>query len=270
MSLSLGAWHPLATRAARRSSDWVDLQWSHIVAALRRVAPRARGRLLDVGCGDKPYEPIFLPHVTEYVGVEQETTFTATAAAHKARRPDVLYDGARLPFEDRTFDTVLSVQVLEHTPRPQALVLEMSRVLKDEGVLILSAPFTARLHEQPHDYFRYTPHGLAALTAAADLEIVEVLAQGSLWSVLGHKLNSYLTLRVARVAGLAQALGKLSHENVAGQVRPRLWTLPVVGPAVVAVAAGARLLDRLAPEPEEALGFVAVARRVSRAGAPRG
>jgi SAM-dependent methyltransferase len=250
------------SRAARRVSDWVDLQWSLIVDQLEKVAPRAHGRLLDVGCGDRPYEPIFLPHVTEYIGIEHEATFAATAASGNARKPDLQYDGQRLPFEDRTFDTVLNVQVLEHTPHPKELVFEMARVLKDSGVLILSAPFTARLHEQPHDYFRYTPHGLKVLCAEAGLEIVEVLAQGSLWSVLGHKLNSYLALRVGRLGGLAQQMGKLPHEGASVE-RPRYWTLPVVGLVMVGVAASARVLDRLAPEPEEALGFLIVARRAA-------
>lgn len=247
----------------RQASDWIDLQWSLVVARLAEVAPRARGRLLDVGCGDKPYEAMFRPYVTEYVGIEHGDTFSATSASGRPRKPDLVYDGARLPFEDRSFDTVLNIQVLEHTPHPKELVIEMGRVLKDDGVLILSAPFQFRLHEQPHDYFRYSPHGLRALCAAAELEIVDVLPLGGLWSVIGQKLNSYLAFRVARLSGFAQALGKLSHEGTA--VAPaRLWTLPLVGPATVAVAAAARVLDHVAPEPDEALGFVIVARRVSR------
>ena len=251
---------PALRRAARRASDWVDLQWSLVVRVLERVAPQARGRLLDVGCGEKPYEHIFLPYVTEYLGIEHEASFVDTAAWCRDRKPDHLYDGKRLPFEDRSFDTVLSVQVLEHTPHPAALMSEMGRVLKDDGVLILSAPFQFRLHEEPHDYFRYSPHGLGTLCADVGLEIVEVHSQGSLWSVLGHKLNSYLAFRVARVGSLAQSMGKLPHEPPSVE-RPRLWTLPLVAPAMLGVAGAARVMDRLLPDPEEALGFLVVARR---------
>jgi SAM-dependent methyltransferase len=247
-------------RVARHTSDWVDLQWSLIIDLLRRVAPQARGRLLDVGCGQKPYEDLFRPYVSEYLGIEQEESFTATASSLDDRGPELLYDGRRLPFEDGTFDTVLSVQVLEHTPRPAELVAEMARVLKEGGILILSAPFQFRLHEEPHDYFRFSPHGLRTLCDRVGLEIVEVHAQGSLWSVLGHKLNSYLALRVARGSGLAQSMGKLGHEKVAA-ARPRLWTLPFVAPAMIGVAGAARVLDRVLAEPDEALGFVVVARR---------
>lgn len=252
---------PILGRAAKAASDWVDLQWALVVLLLERVAPQAHGRLLDVGCGDKPYEQLFLPYVSEYVGIEAEESFTSTQASHSARKPDLLYDGRRLPFDDRSFDTVLSVQVLEHTPRPAALVSEMARVLKDDGVLILSAPFQFRLHEQPHDYFRYTPHGLRALCAEAGLAVLEVHNQGSLWSVLAHKLNSYLAFQVARVGGLAQRLGKLPHEPPS-TTPPRLWTLPLVAPMMLGLSGSARIMDRLLPDPEEALGFLIVARRV--------
>jgi SAM-dependent methyltransferase len=267
-----------ATQLLRRTSDWVDLQLSQILGLLRWVAPQARGRLLDVGCGEKPYETLFRPYVTEYIGVEYRETFELTAAAARAADtapktgpeksgPDVYYSGDRLPFPDRSFDTVLSVQVLEHTPRPGQLVAEMGRVLADDGLLILSVPFQFRLHEEPHDYFRYTPHGLRQLCADAGLEVTHVEQQGSLWSLLGHKLNTYLAFRVALMGGLAQGLGKLGHEKATLQ-RPRYWTLPWVAPSMLGIALGARVLDRVLFDPKEALGFLVVARHRSGAAAP--
>jgi SAM-dependent methyltransferase len=242
----------------RRCADWVDLQWSVLERSLRAVAPRARGRLLDVGCGDKAYEPWFRPFVRSYIGVEHASTFAGTAAGARGG-PDVIYDGPTLPFRDGAFDTVLSVQVLEHTPRPAALMAEMRRVLAPDGILILTAPFLFRLHEQPHDYFRYSPHGLRQLCADVGLEVFETVPQGSLWTVLGHKLNSYLALRVARIGQLAQRMGKLPHEAPQDE-GVRWWTLPVVGPSIVSIAAGARLLDGLLPDPEESLGYLVLAR----------
>jgi SAM-dependent methyltransferase len=251
---------PLPRRVVRRISDWVDLQWSLLIQLLERVAPQAHGRLLDVGCGEKPYEPIFRPYVTEYVGIEHEASFNSTAASHSSRKPDFLYDGRRLPFEDRSFDTILNVQVLEHTPQPAALVAEMARVMTEDGVLILSAPFQFRLHEEPHDYFRYSPHGLRALCDQAGLEVVEVHSQGGLWTVLAHKLNCYLAFNVARMGHLAQSMGKMTHEGPT-PVRVRLWTLPLVAPTMLCLAGAARLMDRLQADREETLGFLIVARR---------
>jgi SAM-dependent methyltransferase len=198
--------------------------------------------------------------VTEYVGVEHEATFTATDASSRAVKPDVLYDGTRLPFDSESFDTVLSVQVLEHTPKPNELLAEMARVLKPDGILILSAPFSFRLHEEPHDYFRYSPHGLRVMCEAAGLEVTETRAQGNLWSLLGHKLNTFLAFRVGALQGLAQSMGKLGHEETRkGKVR--YWTLPVVAPMMGCVSAAARVMDWAVPDTTEALGYLVLARR---------
>jgi SAM-dependent methyltransferase len=250
-----------AQQVVRAASDWVDLQWSFIVADLKAVAPLARGRMLDVGCGDKPYESFFRPYITEYIGIEHEATFAETNAS-KRGRPDAVYDGRTLPFPDASFDTVMSVQVLEHTPDPQRLIDEMARVLRRDGTLILNAPFSFRLHEEPHDYFRYSPHGLRVLLAHAGLEIAELRGQGRLFSVLAHKLNTFLAFRVGRLEGLTQAIGKLGHEQQAVKA-PRYWALPPVLTAMVTLSAGARVLDRVFPEPSEALSFLIVARRAS-------
>ena len=244
----------------RITSDWVDLQWSVLVASLKQVAPRARGRLLDVGCGNKPYEEYFRPYVSEYLGIEHEATFVVTSAGNGARRPDILYDGAKLPFPDRSFDTVLNVQVLEHTPNPSRLMCEISRVLRDDGLLILVAPFQFRLHEQPHDYFRYSSHGLRHLCEEAGLEVLETHPQGGMWSVIGHKLNSYLAFRIARIGSRAQDMGKLGHERKLEEGM-RIWTLPFVGVSMLSVALAARLLDRILVEPDEVMNFMILARR---------
>ncbi len=182
-------------RFLRGVSDWVDLQWSLLYRALEAVAPRAHGRLLDVGCGQKQFELIFRPHVDEYLGIEHQAIFEATAG----------------------------------------------------------------LHEEPHDYFRFTPHGLRVLLSEAGLAIEHIEQVGSLWSLLAHKLNSYLAFRVARIGRTAQQLGKLGHEFPA-QHRPRLWALPFIVPAIVGVAATARFMDRIFFDREEAFGFVVVAR----------
>jgi SAM-dependent methyltransferase len=187
-------------------------------------------------------------------------TFAKTSASGRGR-PDFYYDGVRLPFDDASFDTVLSVEVLEHTPEPQRLIGEMARVLKPDGTLILSAPFSFRLHEEPHDYFRYTSHGMREMLSKAGMESVEQWAQGALWSVVAHKLNSYLALRVAHLESLGQALGKVGHEGEATH-SVRYWTVPFVVPTMVALSATARLLDGVLPERVEAHGFTTIARHV--------
>lgn len=248
-------------RLKTAAAGWVDLESALLRDALREVAPMAHGRLLDVGCGEKPYEEIFRAHVTEYVGVEYRDTFAETAASTtttNGKGPDHYYDGKRMPFEDGAFDTVVSFQVLEHTPDPEGLLREMARVSKKGGLLILTAPFSFRLHEEPHDYFRFTPHGLRFLCEKVGYDVRTVTARGSLWSLIGHKLNTFLAYDVAGARAAAMDAGSGRQEkSEAGKTR--LWTLPFVAPAMIGIGAMARVLDRAANVPTETLGYVVIA-----------
>ena len=252
----------VADKLKAAAANWVDLESALLRDALREAAPLARGRLLDVGCGEKPYEEIFRPHVKEYVGVEYRDTFTETAAAdaQRGRGPDFYYDGKRLPFDDGAFDTVVSFQVLEHTPDPEGLVREMARVLKKDGLLILTAPFSFRLHEEPHDYFRFTPHGLRFLCEKAGFSVRSITARGSLWSLLGHKLTPVIAFDVAGARAAAMDAGSSRQEKSANG-KTRVWTLPLVAPAMIGIAGMARLLDRAANVPTETLGYVVIAKK---------
>lgn len=250
----------VARRTARAGADFVDLYLYWLTRSLREVAPRTRGRLLDVGCGDRRFEPIFSPFIEEYVGVEHEAVFATTNASTRSAGATLLYDGKHLPFDASSFDTVISTEVLEHTPDPAALVAEMARVLRPDGTLIITTPFAMRLHEEPYDYFRFTPHGLSSLVGRTGLAVKDTLAFGGVFSVVGHKLNSYLAIRLGRLQGLGQALGKAGHEPTE-RGGPRWWLLPVVAPSMVCLAATARALDRIAKDPTEALGYLVVARK---------
>ena len=157
---------------------------------MRRVAHHARGRLLDVGCGQKPYEEMFA--VTSYIGVELDTPENR---AHK--RADEFYDGKHLPFPVAEFDTVLCNQVLEHVFEPDVFLAELARVLKPGGMLILTVPFVWDEHEQPFDYARYSSFGLRHLLTKHGFAVKEhVKTLGDL-SVLCQLGNAYL-FKIAR------------------------------------------------------------------------
>jgi SAM-dependent methyltransferase len=248
-------------RVARGISNWVDLPFAYLIEQLHKIAPTAKGRLLDVGCGDKPYEHIFRPYVTEYLGIEYSGTFDHTAASGSGRasKPDLYYDGKTLPFPAGSFDTVICMHVLEHTPHPQGLMNEIGRVVRKDGLVIVGVPFSFRLHEEPFDFFRYTAHGLTAMFDEAGLAVEGVWTAGDLWSVLAHKINSYLAFRVARIESVAQSIGKLGHE-AEGKAPPRYWSLPLVLPTMGLLSAGSRVLDRIAPDGTETLSYLAFGR----------
>ena len=107
--------------------------------------------MIDYGCGEMPYRPLFQPHVERYTGCDLPDN--SRADLH-------LDDGYRLPIEDGGADVVLSSQVLEHVPNPGAYLAECGRVLADEGLLILTTHGVWRYHPHPRDLWRWTAEGL--------------------------------------------------------------------------------------------------------------
>lgn len=243
----------------RSVRTWVDLEQGTLQKALASAAPQASGRLLDVGCGDKPYESLFKPFVSAHVGVDFAPTYNGSENEKKSRA-DKIYDGDALPFEDGEFETVLCTQVLEHTPRPEALIAECARVMRPGGRLIVTVPFSFRIHSEPHDFFRYTKYGLASLMEARGLEVERLSARGGFWLVLGQKLASHLALRAGRMGAAVQDAGGLTYE---GRIksRPRYWALPVVVPMIFLVVGVARILESLDPDERDTLGYLLVAKR---------
>ena len=156
-----------------------------IVQALRELRHRVKpGRLLDVGCGMKPYESLLTQRESRYYGTDWPVTMEGSYGG--STRADFFSDSMVLPFPEGTFDTIVSTQVLEHVRQPEIVIREMARVLKPSGILILSAPMTWPLHEEPHDYYRYTLHGLRHLLEEADFEILDEIPRGNNWTTMAQ------------------------------------------------------------------------------------
>jgi len=141
----------------------------------RAAADYARGSVLDAGAGRKPYEALLLRHGESYFSVDWEDRaagIDASGDLHSLRL-------------DRTFDTIICTQVLEHTRDPENVLRRLREHLAPGGRLILTVPHLSMLHNEPHDYFRYTKHGLAELFRSADLEPVEITPVGGFWTFVG-------------------------------------------------------------------------------------
>ena len=157
-----------------------------IVQALRELRHRVKpGQLLDIGCGMKPYKSLLMPRDSRYYGTDWPVTMEGSYG--ESTRADFFSDSMVLPFREGTFDTVVSTQMLEHVRQPEIVIPEMARVLKPDGILILSAPMTWPLHEEPHDYYRYTLHGLRHLLEEADLEILDEIRRGNNWTTMAQR-----------------------------------------------------------------------------------
>lgn len=144
------------------------------------------GNILDVGCGTKPYRKLF--NVEKYIGLEYDTP---TNREHN-KDADCFYDGENFPFENSSFDGVVSFQVLEHVRDHQGFMKEINRILKDGGLFLFSAPLVWDEHEQPYDYFRFTSFGIMSLAEKHGFEIVKNIKSVNDISIIFQLINDYI------------------------------------------------------------------------------
>ncbi|MFN0169842.1 MAG: class I SAM-dependent methyltransferase [Bryobacteraceae bacterium] len=191
-------WRPTKYVFDSRGKAWVANP-GHIVAGSRYIAglqivayervirQYARGRLLDCGCGRVPYYGIYRDLVTDNVCVDWENS------PHSNEFVDESVDlNGTLPFPERSFDTVLLSDVLEHIAEPKRLIGEISRVLRPGGCLLLMVPFLYYIHEQPFDFYRYTEFALRRFCDDSGLEVVELSQYGGWVDVLFDLINKTL------------------------------------------------------------------------------
>lgn len=126
-----------------------------------------RGRLLDLGCGQAPLYAVYRQQASEVICADWPGTM------HGVIHHDVHVDlNHPLPFATATFDTVLLSDVLEHVAQPETAFSETVRVLRPAGKLLLMVPMIYGLHEDPHDYHRYTRYKLIDFCQTRGLEVL--------------------------------------------------------------------------------------------------
>ena len=182
--------------ARRRSPAWWDHQ-RHTLVALRRSIedviashlPPTRGeRVVDLGCGDRPYEPLFLARECQYVPCDLDGVDVVR-----------MEPGRRLPLEDGSADGVVSFQVLEHVWDLDWYLGEAHRLLKPGGWLLLSTHGTWLYHPHPSDYRRWTREGL----------VRELEARGFHSQAVSAVVGPLAWTTQFRLLGLREALFKI-------------------------------------------------------------
>jgi SAM-dependent methyltransferase len=152
----LERWPGEAQRHPKRSESNYAVR-THLAEWLEAEARRAATdygsyRVLDIGCGKKPYYPYFAANATAYVGVDIDNPAADLVGSIEA-----------LPVEDDSFEVVLCTQVLEHVVDPDQAVRELWRVTAPGGRVLASTHGVQVYHPAPEDYWRWTHTGLELL-----------------------------------------------------------------------------------------------------------
>ncbi|MDP3799930.1 MAG: methyltransferase domain-containing protein [bacterium] len=138
---------------------------------VKKHAHYIKGIVLDAGSGDgERYKSLF--KFDKYITLDINSLHGA----------EIVGSVEDIPADSESFDSIVSTQVLEHVKNPQKAVEEFYRVLKPGGYCLVTVPQLNELHEEPHDYFRFTKYGLEEIFSNAGFKIILIERRGGFWS----------------------------------------------------------------------------------------
>ncbi len=156
-------------------------------------------KVLDFWCWEKPYKSIL--NFDEYIWVD----FKSSGHDNTQNEVDFFWDWKKLPFENDSFDSIISTEVFEHIFNINEVLLELNRVLKKWWKIVVTIPFVIHEHESPYDYARYTHFWLKYLLEEYWFKVLkneqywsyfQVILQLNIWFLwkITETKNKYLTL----------------------------------------------------------------------------
>lgn len=212
--------HPARIAAAseslgllRKMRIYADVEESFNLALVRAAARDTPdgAMILDAGAGDCPYAPFF-----RHLRYESCDLFPSERVRHA-----YTCDVQKLPMEDRRYDAILCVQVLDDLQDPQICLNGFARVLKPGGRVFISVPMATRLHGEPYHYFQFTKHGVALLAERAGMTVEWIRPRGGVFShfsYLYRKLPSYMRRQLRFESGKTGVIGR---DKGSGQSEPQ-------------------------------------------------
>ncbi len=142
------------------------------------------GVVLEIGAGGNYLKGSFLSRYDEWISLDYDL---------RSESIDLRGDGQQLPFKNEMFDTIISIDVLEHIPNPEKFVSEILRVIKPGGTVILSTPFFFYMHEEPNDFFRFSRYGLEILFERNGFSVLEIIPIAGVVSIIGILISIFIT-----------------------------------------------------------------------------
>lgn len=161
----------------------------NLMIAIDELKEVIGGTVVDVGCGIMPYREYLEERktITNYIGIDiQQSNY------HNKIKPDLFWDGETIPIEDNSCDWIIATEFLEHYQDTDAILKEMSRVLKKGGKLFFTVPCVWVLHEIPYDCHRFTPFSLKYHFERANFSKINIKALGGIDSSLAIMYGLWL------------------------------------------------------------------------------
>lgn len=86
---------------------------------------------------------------------------------------DLVLDLHEINLPSSSAGTVLILDTMEHVENPRAAMAECHRILKSDGILIMSSVMNFPIHDHPFDFWRYTPDGFRSLLKVFEFGLVD-------------------------------------------------------------------------------------------------
>lgn len=173
-----------------------------LIEQINKYSHYIKGEVLDVGAGHySRYEKFF--KVQKYIKMD----------INHSEHVDIVGSVDNIPMSDSSLDSIICTQVFEHIKYPEKSAKELYRVLKKGGHVLLTVPQLNELHEEPHDYFRYTKYGLKSLFEDAGFKVIEMDQRGGFFSSIAQMtirfLSDYFDLYNKMILG--KLIGKIIY-----------------------------------------------------------
>ncbi len=157
--------------------------YSFFIRIKQYIEKYAKGIVLDAGAGRLALKFLLTPKAGAYYSIDK----------YMAREElSIVGDLNNLPLKEKTFDTVICFQVIEHTPTPEIVIKNLAASLKDKGILILSAPHVSYLHGEPEDYYRYTKYALTYILEKYGFRVLEISSACSIFGFLFMPVSDFI------------------------------------------------------------------------------
>jgi ubiquinone/menaquinone biosynthesis C-methylase UbiE len=151
-------------------------------------------KLIDIGCGSMPYRKKIEPQVKKYVGVDHPKI---SKLYNPKILPEIYADiTKKIPVKDSEFDIAIMLEVLEYLEKPEKTFLEIQRILKKEGILVLSTPFLYPLHDIPFDRNRFSKTQIKTFLNNSGFKIKKIKTNGGFIAFWLLSLNVFLMKRI--------------------------------------------------------------------------
>lgn len=151
------------------------------LARYELAAHHARGRVLDIACGVGYGTHLVADRATgvsEAIGVDVAADAVAHAAAHYGRDGVSFRQGDAQDFADPVgFDTIISLETVEHVRDPARMIERLVAVLRPGGVLVASVPTTPSVDVNPHHLHDFTERSFRAMVTRHGVREIACLRQ---------------------------------------------------------------------------------------------